>query len=53
VRGVIYQSARNGGGKCCALFVRNKQCCEAAPGWGNDKKKWLGLKGKPKRHIYP
>ncbi len=23
------------------------------PGWENDKKKWLGLKGKPKRHDLP
>ncbi len=52
VRGVVYQSARNGGGTCCVLFVRNKQCCKAAPGWENDKKKWLGLEGKPKRHVY-
>jgi hypothetical protein len=21
------------GGKCCVLFVRNKQCCDAEPGW--------------------
>ena len=53
VRGVIYQSARNGGGKCCALFVRNKQCCKAEPGWQSDKKKWLGLEGRPKRRVYP
>jgi len=53
VRGVIYQSARNGGGKCCVLFFKNKHCCEAATGWENDKEKWLGLKGKPKRHLYP
>lgn len=53
VRGVIYRSTRNGGGTCCVLFVRNKQCCEAVPGWENDKKKWLGLTGKPKRRLYP
>ncbi len=63
VRGVIYQSARNGGGKCCVLFVRNKQCCNAKPGWQQDeetdrvlkkrKKYWLGLIGKPTRHDYP
>lgn len=53
VQGVIYQSARNGGGKCCVLFVGNDQCCEVAPGWENDKEKWLGLTGKAKRHVYP
>jgi hypothetical protein len=53
VRGVIYQSPRNGGGKCCVLFVRNRQCCKARSGWENNKKNWLGLKGKPKRHVYP
>lgn len=53
VKGVLYQSTRNGGGKCCVLFVRNKGCCEATPGWENDEKKWLGLTGEPKRHVYP
>jgi RES domain len=53
VRGVIYQSARNGGRNCCVLFVRNKGCCRATAGWENDKKKWLGLTGKPTRHNYP
>jgi hypothetical protein len=52
VRGVIYQSARKAGGKCCVLFVGNKHCCDAAAGWETDKKKWLGLKGKPKRHLF-
>ena len=52
VRGLIYQSARNGGCKCCVLFVRNKGCCRPTPGWENDKKKWLGLTGKPTRHDY-
>ena len=37
---------------CCVLFVRNKGCCEATPGWENDKTKWLGLDGEPKRHVY-
>lgn len=62
VRGVIYQSARNGSGKCCVLFVGNRQCCDAKPGWQdeetdrllkNRKKYWLGLVGKPSRNNYP
>ena len=32
VQGAIYKSARNGGGKCCVLFVGNDECCEAVPG---------------------
>ena len=53
LRGVIYQSPRNGCGRCCVLFVRNRGCCEAVTGWENDKRKWLGLKGKPRRYLYP
>jgi hypothetical protein len=53
VKGVIFSSARKKGSKCCVLFVKNKGCCEATPGWETDKKKWLGLVGKPKRDVYP
>jgi hypothetical protein len=53
VKGVVYQSARKKGGKVCVLFVKNKGCCDATPGWENDKKKWLGLDGPPTRHLYP
>lgn len=62
VRGVIYQSSRNGGGKCCVLFVSNKQCGDGDPGWQDQeidrtvkkrKKYWVGLVGKPRRHNCP
>jgi hypothetical protein len=52
VKGVIYQSARNGKGKCCVLFVGNKGCCEATLGWQVEKKNWLGFVGKPTRHEF-
>ncbi len=61
VRGVIYQSSRNGGGKCSVLFVGNRQCCDAKPGWQEletdhvfkkRKKYSLGLVGKPRRLDY-
>jgi HEPN superfamily RES-like protein/RES domain-containing protein len=60
VRGVIYSSSRNGGGKCCVLFVRNQACGVAKPGWQDEvcaspfskrKKYWLGLVGTPSRHV--
>jgi hypothetical protein len=63
VRGVVYRSSRKDGGKCCVLFVINKQCCDAKPGWQEQetdgvlskkrKKYWLGLTGKTKRYDYP
>jgi HEPN/RES N-terminal domain 1/RES domain len=63
VRGVVYRSSRKKRGKCCVLWVRNKQCCEAKAGWQDEetdgviskkrKKYWLGLTGKPKRFDYP
>jgi hypothetical protein len=62
-RGVIYRSSRKEGRKCCVLFVPNRQCCDAKPGWQEEetdgvlskkrKKYWLGLTGKPKRYDYP
>jgi RES domain-containing protein len=51
VKGVIYQSARKGQGKCCVLFARNKACCETTPGWQADKKNRLGLVATA-RHDY-
>lgn len=43
IKGILYRSAQNGEGVCCVLFFRNKHCCDAVPGWQEDKNKWLGL----------
>ena len=52
VKGVIYQSSRNGGGKCCVLFVRRKHCCDAAsPNWQAEAANWLGLTGVVRRNL--
>jgi hypothetical protein len=52
-KGVVYKSSRNGQGKCCVLFVRNRGCCDYAPGWQADKTRHLALTGKPVRRVYP
>jgi hypothetical protein len=53
VKRVTYQSARNGKGNCCVLFVGNKGCCDATAGWQAEKKNHLGLVGTPARYEYP
>ena len=43
VRGILYNSARRTGGKCCVLFFENKECTELTPGWTSDTDNWLAL----------
>ncbi len=45
VRGILYRSSRKAGGICCALFFQSAHCCDVAPGWEQDNKKWLGFAG--------
>lgn len=51
LKGILYPSAQNKGGKCCVLFFRSEDCCDIITGWQSATKEfmpdvqryWLGL----------